>query len=152
MFAMAERTAAVRVETELAVCRSAVTSLENRAFAVLTLDVAVVTLYLAVRDRLAWDPVASGSAGFWAFCVAVVLVGASVALAASCAVPTRPDDLPIEVLLGDADTLTTARVAQLVRLRRLVHGRTWRTRLAVVLGLAALGVAALLAWWASAGW
>lgn len=149
---MAERRAAALVETELAVCRSAVTTLENRAFAVLTLDVAAVTLYLAVRDRIAWDPVTVGSAGFWAFCVAVALVALSVIVAASCAMPARPDDLPIEVLLGDADTVATARVAQLARMRRLVRGRTWRTRLAVVLALAALGVAALLTWWASAGW
>lgn len=149
---MAERRSTELVETELAVCRSAVTTLENRAFAVLTLDVAAVTLYLAVRDRLDWDPVAIGSASFWAFCVAVVLVATSVVVAASCAVPTRPDDLPIAVLQGDADTVATARVAQLERIRHLIRGRTRRTRLSVVLALAALGDAALLTWWASAGW
>jgi hypothetical protein len=149
---MAERTAAGLIETELAVARSAATTLENRAFAVLTLDVAAVTLYLAVRDRLDWDPVAFGSVGFWAFCVAIVLVAASVVVAASCAVPPRPDDLPIAVMVGDADALASARVAQLERIRHVVRGRTRRTRLSVVLALAALGDAALLAWWASAGW
>jgi hypothetical protein len=149
---MAEPTAATLVEAELAAGRSALTALENRAFAVLTLDIAAVTLYLAVRDRLDWEPVALGSAGFWAFCLAVVLVGASLATAASCAVPSRPDDLPVAVLLGDTEELITARVGQLERIRRLIRGRARRTRLSVALALAALADVALLAWWGSAGW
>jgi hypothetical protein len=93
-----------------------------------------------------------GSAGFWAFCVAVVLIAGSVVAAASCAVPARPDEVPIAVLLGDTEALASARVAQLERLRRLIRGRSRRTGLSIVLALSALGDAAVLAWWASAGW
>jgi hypothetical protein len=152
MCAMAERTAATLIESELATGRATLSALESRAFGVLTLDVAAVTLYLALRDRLAWEPVALGSAGFWAFCLAVALVVASLGSAATCAVPSRSDELPVAVLMSNPETLMAARVAQLERQRRIVLGRTRRTRLSLVLGLAALGDVALLTWWASAGW
>lgn len=54
----------IRLEVDIAWQRKA--SLENRAFAVLTLNLAVATLYLAIRTQISIDEITVGSAAFWA--------------------------------------------------------------------------------------
>jgi hypothetical protein len=144
--------AAEVVEAELAVARAQQGALEARAFAVLTLDIGAVTLYLAIRERAAWDPVAIGSLGFWAFLAAIVLIGSSIAVAARGTLPARSDDLPVSVLLGDPDALVAARVAQLERARTRIRRSARRVVVALLLALAAIADVGLLVWWATGAW
>jgi hypothetical protein len=149
---MTPSTAAEVLAAELSAARAQQGALESRSFAVVTLDVGAVTLYLAIRDRAEWDPVVLGSFGFWAFVAAVVLIGASIAVAIRGALPGRADDLPVAVLIGEPDALIAARTEQLQRARAGVRRATLRAGWALVLALAAIGDVGLLTWWATAGW
>jgi hypothetical protein len=140
------------LDSELAAVRAQQGALEARAFAVLTLDVGAVTLYLAIRERVAWDPVVIGSLGFWAFLVAVILIAGSIGFAARGALPMRADDIPVAVLLGDPEALLTARVAELERARVRVRRSGRRVACALILALAAVADVGLLTWWAAGGW
>jgi hypothetical protein len=140
------------LDSEIAAVRAQQWALEARAFAVLTLDIGAVTLYLAIRERIAWDPVVVGSLGFWAFLAAVVLIAASIGFAARGTLPARADDLPVEVLLGEQEELLSARVAQLERARARVARSARRLVLALLLVLGAIADVGLLTWWATSGW
>lgn len=140
------------LDTELAAVRAQQGALEARAFAVLTLDVGAVTLYLAIRERVGWEPVVTGSLGFWAFLAAVILIAGSIALAARGTVPTRADDIPVAVLLGEQEALVAARVAQLERARVRVARSGRRVMIALLLAVAAIADVGLLTWWATSGW
>lgn len=140
------------LDSELAAARAQQGALEGRAFAVLTLDVGAVTLYLAIRERADWDPIAIGSFGFWAFLVAILLIGGSIAFAARGALPATPDDLPVGVLLGEREALVAARSDQLQRSRARIRRSARRVVIALLLALAAIVDVALLVWWATSGW
>ncbi|GHF07222.1 hypothetical protein [Pseudolysinimonas yzui] len=140
------------IDSELVAVRAQQGVLEARAFAVLTLDVGAVTLYLAIRERVAWDPVVTGSLGFWAFLAAVILIAGSIAFAARGTVPARADDIPVPVLLGEQDALVAARVAQLERARARVARSGRRVVIALLLAVAAIADVGLLTWWAASGW
>lgn len=140
------------LDSELAAVRAQQGVLEARAFAVLTLDIGAVTLYLAIRERAAWDPVVTGSLGFWAFLAAVVLIAASIAFAARGTLPARTDDIPVAVLLGEPEALVAAKVAQLGRARARVARSGRRVTIALVLTVAAIIDVGLLTWWATSGW
>jgi hypothetical protein len=141
--------AAEVLESELALARAQQGALEARAFAVLTLDVGAVTLYLAIRERADWDPVAIGSLGFWAFLAAVVLIGGSIIVAARGTLPAASDDVPVAVLLGESDALVAARVDQLERSRARIRRSARRVVTALLLALAAIADVGLLVWWAT---
>jgi hypothetical protein len=140
------------LDSELAAVRAQQGVLEARAFAVLTLDVGAVTLYLAIRERADWDPVVTGSLGFWAFLAAVILIAASIALAARGTLPARTDDIPVAVLLGEPEGLVPARAAQLERARSRVARSARRVTFALLLAVAAIADVGLLTWWATSGW
>jgi len=140
------------LDSELAAVRTQQGALEARAFAVLTLDVGAVTLYLAIRERIAWDPVVVGSLGFWAFLAAIALITASIAFAARGTLPARADDIPVAVLLGDHEALVSAKVEQLGRARARVGRSARRVVIALLLALAAIADVGLLTWWATSGW
>jgi hypothetical protein len=150
--AVTARTEAELLAAELASARAQQGALEARSFAILTLDVGAVTLYLAIRERVAWDPVVVGSLGFWAFLAAIVLIAASIGVATRGVLPGRIDDVPVAVLLGEPERLVAARVDQLERARaRIRRSERWVV-IALVLALAAMGDVGLLTWWASARW
>lgn len=140
------------LDSELAAARAQQGALEGRAFAVLTLDVGAVTLYLAIRERTDWDPVAVGSLGFWAFLAAILLIAGSIAFAARGTLPTTADDLPVAVLLGEREALVAARANQLQRARARIRRSTRRVVIALLLALAAIADVAVLVWLASSGW
>lgn len=140
------------LDSELAVARAQQSALEGRAFAILTLDVGAVTLYLAIRERTDWDPVAVGSLGFWTFLAAIILLGGSIAFAARATLPAPADDIPVDVLLGEPDALLAARVDQLQRLRTRIRRSARRVVIALLLALAAIVDVGLLVWWATSGW
>jgi hypothetical protein len=73
-------------------------SLESRAFAVFTLNLAIATLYLAIRSQANLDTIYPGKPSFVVLIITFIVMGASTVLAILVALPGRWPGLGVPAL------------------------------------------------------